>query len=158
MPIARARLGGQARTKKCSAATLSRIGRQGGRAAAKALTPDQRREKASRAGKAANRSRWGWADYKLLGVPPLSYRSFQILAGIEKSAHGMYPVKAWRAFIAPDSDGEGFGNIIFRRLFEAGYIVRTGNKSPYGRPLYVITQAGRDVLVEVRALIVEARP
>lgn len=155
MPIARARLAGQARAKKCTAATLSRIGRQGGKAAARALTPAERTAKASRAAKAANLSRWGWAAYTLLGMPPMSHRTFQVLAGVEACQGGTYPVKLWRECIVDGSNGEGFANQIFRRLFKAGYITRTGGKSPYGRPLYVITQSGRDALAGVRALIVE---
>lgn len=156
MPIARARLAGQARAKKCTAATLSRIGRQGGKAAAKALTPEQRREKASRAGKAANLVRWGWSKYKLSGLPIMTHRCFQVLEGLEKNQCGMYPVQLWRQYVVDGSDGAGFANQVFRKLFKAGLIVRTEGKSSYGRPLYVISQAGRDALVAMRALIVEA--
>ena len=154
LTIARARLAGQGRAKKCTAATLSRIGRQGGKASARALTPAQRSAKASMAGRAANLVRWGWSAYTLLAVPTMSHRTFQVLAGLEKCPAGSYPVQLWRECIVDGSNGEGFANQIFRRLFRAGYIARTEGKSPYGRPLYVITQSGRDALAGVRALIV----
>ena len=153
--VARARLAGQARAKKCTAATLSRIGRQGGRAAFKALTPEQRREKAQMGGRAANLARWGWSKYKLSGLPIMTHRCFQVLEGLEKNQGGMYPVQLWRQYVVDGSDGAGFANQVFRKLFRAGLIVRTEGKSPYGRPLYVISQAGRDALAGVRALIVK---
>lgn len=153
MPIARARLAGQARAKKCTAATLSRIGRQGGKAAAKALTPEQRREKASRAGKAANLVRWGWSDYKLAGVPIMSHQAFLALGLLEHALAGMYPMQLWRA--SGEAVSYGHVHAVFRQMLRLGNIAPTGEKNPRGRPIYVITEAGRAALVTMRALIVE---
>ena len=90
---------------------------------------------------------------KLAGVPIMSHQAFLALGLLEHALAGMYPMQLWRA--SGEAVSYGHVHAVFRQMLRLGNIAPTGEKNPRGRPIYVITEAGRAALVTMRALIVE---